>query len=477
MSTRSSNSRTTTYRKKQVHSKYVQDSASSSSDTASTSSTPRSSTSSRPSYQNKKVGYNRVISALRQSFASLPEGADVVDVHGNLAKIHVPYDDNSAHAHLWRGAIVDYNKKKVIKEGYRNETVHVPDSEDLSTLPAANPESKSFYFSPVFDGALVSVFKYEDTIYYSTGRYLGVNNTRTHPGALDITSELKKLLPEGLLDELFDEDSETVVYYYDFILLHEDTLDSSHADVALPAVVHAGRNTLLNTSGSARAVEIRSGMDLGETDLYPTKPGFYNSVPRIPMGVAQNYLSGRTTGAGEALLVIETDPIKKRTSRITRIESEAYTARHNIRGNVARVLHRLSEFMADYYVDEENKLLVPTENKKGAKAIYYGASHTEDDELFHIARTVLIEALPQARTGEVDEAIRRVHLLIDKLTHFFRSNDPNKRHPAYAYYKLGHGAKSRSEREKIVYSMDLDTLMRSVRWYHLLDAVLEERRR
>lgn len=419
--------------------------------------------------------YKKIETLIKEKMVDVPENATVVDVHRNLVKIHVPYTDLSARASRWRGAIIDWKEMRVIKHGNISSIIRLGEGVSLDN-PAVighihlTDENKIVYFVPVFDGALVSVFKYEGVVYFSTGRSLG-KEAPHHYGALNIPETLKSIVGAEL-DSMFPEGINTNMYYYDFILIHKDTLDVTRADVTTePAAIFLERGTLLYypSDSSARGWKLEA-TPLNETHLYPTEGGLYTSTVRLPLGIAQDYISGATTGYGEAVLAIERQkkadgtegPIKK----VTRIESAEYSARHAIRGNVQNLVKRIIQLIADYelvYTDEGMKLK-PLSPDNPVILL----QDTHEDLLQHVV-DALRSSLPLQREGELDTSLDIMEDLIGKLTDYFKNRKFNERHPAGAYWDSAPEKNaSKDQFEDYILRMDEDTLMQCLFWYKLI---------
>lgn len=468
MSSRTPSSSSRTSGNRRVHSRYVASSSSQGSKPQKPSlARPDRRNRNRVIYQNPRKRYDRVQTSIREAFPGLPESASVIDVQGPLAKIHVAYTDASTDAHRWRGAIIDWRTNRVIKEGNTTGSIKVPEGTLLSELPEAQPKGNGpFYFAPVFDGAVVSVFKYEGMVYFSTGRSLGIESSG-HLGAINIPEVLKSNLPAGLMESMFPEEITTNIYYYDFILLDRATLDVTRTNITSDtAVIFLERGRLLNTSGSVRAVTIDEGKTLDEATPYPTEGGFYKSSSRIPMGIAQRYLDGELSGAelastGEAVLAVERDATTDRIISMTRIESSAYTARHNIRGNVQNLVVRLTQLIGDYVLEDDR--LVPL--KSGDPIIILPSDSTSMlDSLYEI----LLASLPTQREDELEIAMSKIRSLIDRLSHFFRI-PYNPKHPAAVYWNRAQDLRTNAQRENLVLRMDSETLYATLNWYRLLE--------
>jgi hypothetical protein len=404
--------------------------------------------------------YNKALDLIKAHF-SLPEGAYVTDVHSDLAKVSVPYDSDATDASLWRGAVVDYRRGVVIKYGVLSSLVRVANDTKLEDVVEAQPEEGDiFYYTPVFDGALVSVFKYKGTVYFSTGRSLGVNKS-AHVGATNISDGVRNNMPEGLLESLFQEDIPTGIYHYDFILLEKGTLDVTKAPVAIPALIFTNRGRLSNSvSGYARTVEIVSDKTLNETQLFPNEPGFYASVAKIPTPIAQDWFSGAITGHREDVLAISANKDTEKVKKMVRIQSEEAHARHLVRGDVANVAVRLTEIIGDYEYDEKNGELVPWDARKST--IRIGANV----DMMDAVKAALVASLPDMRQKDIDTAYELIKKLKEKLVHYFTVRY-NPKHPAAPYWQATQGL-TQSQIEDKIWRIDQNVLFQSLRWYKLI---------
>lgn len=412
---------------------------------------------------NRKAEFRKVLERIVKSQKfDLPVGTEVTDVHNDIAKVHVPYESTDERAYLWRGAVIDFIRMVVVKWGVRTNILRVRDDAQLSEIEEIVPkEGNTFYFSAVFDGAVVSVFKYKDTIYFSTGRSLGVVSS-SHPGAVNIGENFRALIPDGMLDDMFSKEVPTNVYYYDFILLVKGTLDVTKANVATPSLIFANRARLgQDVSGSPRIVTPVSELKLSEVNIYPVVPGFYDSNARLPMPVAQHYMSGTVTGAVEAVIAIERDAKTDKIVKMTRIQPDAVHLRHQVRGDVQSVAVRLSQIIGDYDYDASTGQLIPFDSK--LPVISIGSTELTMLEALRIA---LYGALPQMRREDIDQAYSTISALTDKLSHFFTIK-MNKNHPALHYWEEAQN-KNPEERAKVVMRMDQETLFHSLRWYKLI---------
>ena len=419
--------------------------------------------------------FKKIETLIKEKMAEMPENATVVDAHRNLAKIHVPYTDLTTKASRWRGAIIDWKEMKLIKIGNISSIVRLGEGVSLDNQVVLdhiqlNNESKIVYFVPIVDGALVTVFKYEGVVYFSTGRSLG-KEVSSHYGALNIPETLREVVGVNL-EGMFPEGITSNMYSYDFVLIHKDTLDVTRANVTTePAAIFLERNTLLYypPDSSARGWKLEA-TPLTETHPYPTEGGLYVSGVRFPLGAAQDYVSGVTTGYGEAILAVEREkmvggkegPIK----RITRIESAEYSARHAIRGNVQNLVKRILQLVADYeLVNTDDGLeLQPLSPNNPVIAL----QDTHEDLLRHIV-DALRSSLPLQREEELDDSIAVVHSLISKLTDYFKNRKFNDKHPAGSYWDSAPDKKaSQNEFEDYILRMDEGTLIQSLFWYKLI---------
>lgn len=418
----------------------------------------------RAPFVDRKREFRKVLDLIQKSQRfDLPAGVEVTDIHADLAKVHIPYNSEDERAYLWRGAVIDYIRMVVVKWGVRTNILRVADDTQLEEVESIKPkEGNTFYFSAVFDGAVVSVFKYKGHVYFSTGRSLGVVSS-SHPGAINIAENFQLIAPQGMLGEMFAEEVHTNIYYYDYILLVKGTLDVTKADVAVPSLIFTNRSRLSSdVSGSARAFTPVSDLVLTETDIYPTKPGFYSTNARLPMPVAQKYMSGAVTGAPEAVLAVERDAKTDKIVKMTRIQPDAVHARHLVRGDVQSVAVRLSQIIGDYEYDATTGDLIPF----NAKAPIIRIPQEVSGGMLAALRVALYSALPEMRREDIDSAYSTIASLTDRLSHFFTIKK-NPHHPALHYWEEAQG-KTAEERAKIVMRMDQETLFHSLRWYKLV---------
>ena len=404
----------------------------------------------------EKERRSKLIETLRNKLPDIPFDAFISDTHNSLVKVMVPYSSSDPRAALWRGSIVDYERSVVIKYGSRVTSLDVPDDFDIATQPEATETNA--VLEPGLGGALVSVFKYKGVVYFSTGRSLGVNAS-AHPGAINIKEKLIEVLPEGLIESLFDSSVVTYKVAHDFLLLDASTLDVTRAPIALPSVIYNGTSCLTSSvSGSSRTETVVPPFSLTSESLYPTEPGFYSMPRDITLERAQQWLSGEVTGVPEDVLIVqEVGPCDR---RLTRLRPYASHVRHLVRGDVASIPVRLTELLADYDYEVESGDLVPL--ARGQATIHLQPNLLAEEAI----RDELIKSLPLSREEETRNGLTAIFDLKKKLMSFYQGKyNPN--HPAAPYHQKYHNLPLH-ELSMSVWKMTQEDLFFSLRWYKLI---------
>jgi hypothetical protein len=416
---------------------------------------------SRPHFD--KAGDRRAKDAILKNFSTkydLPAGAFISETHNSLAKIMVPYESTDPRAPVWRGAVIDYEHGFVVKPGVRSQIVRADDLDAfLATLESSSKDT--FEYVPFVGGAFVSLFKYNGTVYNSTGRSLGFSHT--HPGAVSVADSLASIVK---VDGLFEKDVGTYTTSYDFILLTPGTLDVTKADLALPSVIISGTTTLSSdVHGSPRTTQLPIDNVLGADDFYPTKAGASYRAESLTVENAKKWLSGEVTGAPEELLVTRTTSNGDKFTY--RLQPQAAYDRHLLRGDVADVTTRfvqlLSEYEFSYDATTDSEILIPTHGKNEVIHLSPRGGLTDLQVLAHNMEAVL----PLSRKQDVARAVSNVNTLTTKLTQYFSAKTHNDNHPAAEYYNEFHKY-TKAEMAKKLWTLPENTLFASLRWYKLV---------
>lgn len=442
---------------------------------------------------------------------TIPDSLKITDSQYNIVKLYVDREDQSRAARLLRGAVMDLddNVKRIIKRPSAYEVRTEPDDASLEDLiqdfveVAIGPNFKgddeytyaneptytnefSVRVSPVFDGSVVSVFKYKGVIYFSTSRQLGTGNSR-HPGAAHIRTLMLALL--GPYIDLMFGTRDTDAWYYDFILVHPDTLNVTKAltseslvflnsarlsidpttvettpvfdfksefegirnqqfetelDAAaqIPDLVYMTPTTPLPAVATPMGYvypvgaptyttvhyinEVRNSLN----QPYPTRPGYYTGFyyDIEQLDDAQLYYSGLVTGSPESVFV----SIVLHNSRagdkeyLYKIESESYVNRHKIRGDVQNLTIRILQLLQSSSLDDIDGPAL-TFDMDDTFMVY-----SVDEGIGHMRAVydVLHHSLPPARYVELNGAYTKAQQFFVKLKNKLRGlvnvRDSNK---------------------------------------------------
>ncbi len=404
----------------------------------------------------------------------IPPSLFISDAHAGLVKVYADRSDHSDRANRLRGAIVDIREGRVIKYPPSYKTIHARNDTDLESLidhlyfeatrdkPQQNQNIPyEVNFSPVYDGSLVTAFKYQGEYYFATGRSLGINPIR-HIGAYPIRHAMMHWIGNYLLD-MFGEDP-TSPWYYDFMLISQFTTNVTKAATS-ESIVYMGTGRLSLDPESVR--QTLKPFDIGavfreqeaarvaaygymESEYFPTQVGFYQSrrfEPSIRSGVteadegtdefveyetalddlevAQEYFDGVITGYPESVLVTFTfkDPIRGDQEHMFRIEPIAYTRRHAIRGDIQHLGIRFLEILRDArvthigYAPEEGIQAHYSHEPEPWIIEYQGHQYqSEGQDRLQAIYYLLRESIPWSRHPELDQAYEMVEAYLEKLS-------------------------------------------------------------
>jgi hypothetical protein len=407
---------------------------------------------SRPRRTNQLYDY--IIDRLKQKYDDVPTTAYISEIAGPLAKVMVPYEGDPSR---WRGAVVDHNDLQLVKSGTDMETIEVADSvtleqvaEDLVIdLPTAR-------LLPVLGGTYVSVFKYDGEIYYSYGRTLG-RPARIPEGAVDVRKVLLEVLPVGTIDSLFDPSVDTYTTCYDFTVLDNATLDVTRAPLAVPSVIYNGTSSLdLSVQGSPHVSDPSSTVTLDNKTPYPTHRGYYNQIDSLTEKEAADWLSGRTTGAPEEVLIIYGDSL-------SRIQPMSANIRHIIRGDVGSIPVRITQMMSEYEEDSQGRGQFRLSGRGGRE---YIIEAIEGVPLKTTLERALVQALPPSRREELTQGMKKIQILENRLYDYF-SRRQIRSHPLEDEYPRLHGKRG-NDLVDAIWDLGTKNLYTALKWYRLI---------
>lgn len=410
--------------------------------------------------------YAEVLKTLRTKFPSIPDNANIVDMHGPLALITVPFSSSDSY---WRNSIIDIVELRVIKHGIPITRYELENDEELPSYEGTN---KNVTYSAVFDGAQVSVILYKGVVYYVTSKRLGINKV-AHRGAADVGQLLREI--SGLeISYLWPEGTETGLYFHNFIVVDSATLDVTRADVGR-CVVYMGYDTLYNLPPGASTAKFTPGSSWKPIDKLIPGNGIYYASYSSKENV-EAYLQGFITGAKESAIVTFYDE-KGRPKEVHRYNTKDYNERHKLRGDIQDIFTRVLQLMTTYELSEDLNEVVLREGYSESEELKFVTETVEKEGrpklmiLIDIIFDSLRASLPLSRMEEIDMAKGDIYNFI-YLCADYLSRTKNDRHPLS---KLQDDLPKLTTLNSMYYIqeyfyniVDYETLIGTARWYHFI---------